>query len=67
MLTAETCRNATHVLLMLNLVVFGGALIAYVIVVVALRLRAIRARAADPYVTPFGDMPDTRSSLGPRR
>lgn len=63
LVSAATCRNITHVLLMLNAVAFGGALIAYVVVVVALRLRRIRARAADPYVAPFGDVPDTRSSL----
>ena len=67
MLTAAGCHDVSFFLVIACAIFFGGALCAYALVVVALRWRRIRERAADPYARPHGDMPPVehmRSFMG---
>lgn len=62
---------ACKVLVIINALLFAGALALYALAVVAHRRARVRRLAGDPYASPFGDIPRAprdhlRSFMGPR-
>lgn len=60
-LAAVAAIPPVKALVILNAVVFGGALAAIVGTICIMRARRLRAHRRDPYAAPFGDVPRARS------